>query len=115
VHLMEKLERKRSQGRYRCRRKENIKNETENWAEETYTSFMWLRMRPIINLLKTEVKVTLQLTVSQSLCQGIEPILGLVTRYYSLSEGCFLNVAVLSLWGALSDERSGLSFVLLSL
>jgi hypothetical protein len=55
------------------------------------------------------VKVTLQLTVSQSLCQGIEPILGLVTRYYFLSEGCFLKFAVLSFWGALSDKRSGLT------
>jgi hypothetical protein len=42
------------------------------------------------------VKVTLQLTVSQSVCQGIEPTLRLVTRYYFLSEGC-LKVAVLSL------------------
>jgi hypothetical protein len=48
-------------------------------------------------------------SVSQSVCQGIEPTLGLVTRYYFLSEGCFLKVAVLSLWGALSGERSGLS------
>jgi hypothetical protein len=47
-------------------------------------------------------------SVSQSVCQGIEPILGLVTRYYFLSEGCFLKVAVLSPWGTLSDERSGL-------
>jgi hypothetical protein len=37
---------------------------------------------------KVKVKVALQLAVSQSLCQGIEPILGLVTRYYFLSEGC---------------------------
>jgi hypothetical protein len=56
-------------------------------------------------------KVTLQLTVSRSLCQSIEPILGLVTRYYFLSEGCFLKFAALSFWGALSDERSGLSDV----
>jgi hypothetical protein len=62
-----------------------------------------------------EVEVTLQLTVGQSVCQGIEPTLGLVTRYYFLSEGCCLKVAVLSLRGALSDERSGLSFVILSL
>jgi hypothetical protein len=55
---------------------------------------------------KVKVKVTLQLTVSVS--QGIEPILGLVIRYYFLSEGCFLKFAVLSFWGALSDERSGL-------
>jgi hypothetical protein len=65
----------------------------------------------------SKVKVTSQLTVSQSLCQGIEPILGFVTRYYSyfLSEGCFLKFAVLFFWGALSDERSGLSFVILCL
>jgi hypothetical protein len=54
-------------------------------------------------------------SVSQSVYQGIEPNLLLVTRYYFLSEGCFLKVIVLSLWGALSDERSGLSFVILSL
>jgi hypothetical protein len=41
-------------------------------------------------------KVTLQLMASQSLCQGIESILGLVTRYYFLSESCFLKFAVLS-------------------
>jgi hypothetical protein len=45
---------------------------------------------------KVKAKVTLQLAVSQSLCLGIEPILGLVTRYYFLSEGCFLKFAVLS-------------------
>jgi hypothetical protein len=32
-----------------------------------------------------------------------------------LSKGCFLKFAVLSFWGALSDERSGLSFVFLCL
>jgi hypothetical protein len=55
-----------------------------------------------------EVEVTLQLTNSQSVCQGVEPTLELVTRYYFLSEGCCLKDAVLSLCGALSDERSGL-------
>jgi hypothetical protein len=65
--------------------------------------------------LESKVKVTLQLTVSQSLCQDIEPILGLVTRYYFLYEGCFLKFAVLYFWGALSDERLGLSFVFLCL
>jgi hypothetical protein len=45
-------------------------------------------------------------SVSQSVCQGIEPTLGLVTRYCVLSEGCFLKVAVLSVWDALSDEKS---------
>jgi hypothetical protein len=42
---------------------------------------------------RSEVEVTLQLTVSQSVCQGIEPTLGLVTRYYFLSEiCCFVSV-----------------------
>jgi hypothetical protein len=36
--------------------------------------------------------------------------LGLVTKYYFISKGCFLKVAVLSLWGALSDKRTGLQF-----
>jgi hypothetical protein len=38
-----------------------------------------------------------------------------VTRYYFLSEGCCLKVAVLFLWGALSDERTGLQFAVQSL
>jgi hypothetical protein len=63
----------------------------------------------------TEVEVTLQMTASQSVCKGVEPTLGLVTRYYFLTKGCRPKVAVLSLWDALSDERSGLSFVILSL
>jgi hypothetical protein len=29
-------------------------------------------------------------TDGQSVCRGVEPTLGLVTRYYSLSEGCCL-------------------------
>jgi hypothetical protein len=41
-----------------------------------------------------EVEVTLRLTVSQSVSQsvslGIEPTLGLATRYYFLSESCCL-------------------------
>jgi hypothetical protein len=65
-------------------------------SANVHTQFHWI----------VEVKVTLQLTVSQSICQDIEPTLGLVTRYYFLSEGCFLKVAALSLVGALSDERS---------
>jgi hypothetical protein len=57
----------------------------------------------------------LRMTVNQPVCQGVEPTLGLVTRYYFLYECCCLKVAVFSLWGVLSDERSGLSFVILSL
>jgi hypothetical protein len=56
-------------------------------------------------------QVTLQLTVSQSVCLGVEPNLGLLT-----SDIFFLKLQSCLIWGALSDERSGLSFVsLLSL
>jgi hypothetical protein len=75
----------------------------------------YVEVRAKINIILVEVEVTLQLTISQSACRDVEPTLGLVTRYYCLSEGCFLKVSVLSLWGALSDERSDLSFVLLNL
>jgi hypothetical protein len=48
------------------------------------------------------------MTVGQSVCLGVEPALGLVTRFFPFFPP---KVVVLSLWGALSDERSGLSFV----
>jgi hypothetical protein len=54
-------------------------------------------------------------TDGQSVCLGVEPTLGLVTRYYFLWEGCCLKIAVLFLWGALSDERTGLQFAVQSL
>jgi hypothetical protein len=54
-------------------------------------------------------------SVGQSVCLGVEPSLGLVTRYYFLSEGCCLKVRVLFLWGALSDERTGLQIAVQSL
>jgi hypothetical protein len=53
--------------------------------------------------------------VSQSVCLGVEPTLGLVNRYYFLSDGCCLKVSVLSLWEAISDERMGLQFAVHSL
>jgi hypothetical protein len=58
-------------------------------------------------------QVTLQLTVCQSVSQYVKvssPTQGFDTRYYFLSECCFLKVAVLSLVGGLSDERTGLQF-----
>jgi hypothetical protein len=55
----------------------------------------------------SKVKVTLRLTVGQSVCLGVEPQLELMTRRVS----SYMKVTVLSIWGALSDERSGLSFV----
>jgi hypothetical protein len=42
-------------------------------------------------------------------------LVGLAIRYYFLSEGCCLKLAVLLLWGALSDERTGLQFAMQSL
>jgi hypothetical protein len=56
---------------------------------------------------KFKVKVILRLTVSQSVSFCVEPHLGLMTRYFLLfgSYGLFL-------WGALSDERTGLSFTI---
>jgi hypothetical protein len=47
-------------------------------------------------------------SVSMSWCRAHS---GLVTRHYFPSEGFCQKIASLSLWGALSDERSGLSFV----
>jgi hypothetical protein len=76
---------------------------------------MHLFSQAFLTLALVEVEAKLRLKVSQSVCQGAEPTLGLVTKYYFLSECCCLKVAVLSLWGALSDKRSGLSFVILSL
>jgi hypothetical protein len=55
------------------------------------------------------------MTDGQSVCIGVEPTLGLVTRYYFLLEGCCLKVAVLFLWGALSDERTDQQFAVQSL
>jgi hypothetical protein len=66
-------------------------------------------------ILKVEVEVTLWLMVSQSVCLGVKSTLELVTRYYFLLECCCLKIAVLSLWGALSDERTGLQFAMQSL
>jgi hypothetical protein len=52
------------------------------------------------NMIFCQVKVRLRLTVSQPVSLGVEPHI-----YYSLA------VMVLFLWGALSDEKTGLSSV----
>jgi hypothetical protein len=52
-------------------------------------------------------------TDSQSVSQYVlvwSTLVGLETRYYFLSECCCMKFAVLYLWGALSDERTGLQF-----
>jgi hypothetical protein len=59
-------------------------------------------------------EVTLRLTVSQYVLVS-STLVGLVTRYYFLSECCCLKFLVLYLWDALSDERTGLQFVVYSL
>jgi hypothetical protein len=46
-------------------------------------------------IVRVRVRVTLQLTVSRSVCLGVEPNLGLLTRYIIF----FLKVAVLSYLG----------------
>jgi hypothetical protein len=46
-------------------------------------------------------------TDGQSVCRGVEPTLGLMTRYYFLSECCCLKSAALFQWSALCDERTG--------
>jgi hypothetical protein len=51
---------------------------------------------------KTQVEVTLRPTVSRPVYLGVTPHLGLKTRLLLLS------VAVLSVWGVFSDERTGL-------
>jgi hypothetical protein len=59
----------------------------------------------------SQVKVTLRLTVSQSVSLGAEPHLGLMTRYLLL-----FHSYCLVLWGALSDEgRVCLSYTLMAL
>jgi hypothetical protein len=57
---------------------------------------------------ETEVEVISRLTVSQSVCLGVEPTLGPDIT------SC-RKVAVLSLWRALSDERTGLQFAVCGL
>jgi hypothetical protein len=48
-------------------------------------------------------------TVSQYVLLS-STLVGLVARYYLLSECCCMKLAVLYLWGALFDERTGLQF-----
>jgi hypothetical protein len=56
-----------------------------------------------------EVEVTLRMTVSQYVFVS-STLVGLAPRYYFLSESYCLKFAVLYLWGALFDERTGLQF-----
>jgi hypothetical protein len=51
-------------------------------------------------MFEVEVKVTLQLTVSQYVLVS-STLVGLATTYYFLPECCCLKFSVLYLWGAL--------------
>jgi hypothetical protein len=54
-------------------------------------------------------------TVSLPVCLGIKHPSGLMTRFYCRTEyGIRRIVAGLLIWGALSDERTGLSFTIAS-
>jgi hypothetical protein len=83
-----------------------------NSVESSVSRAQILRSQPPVqnslsSLSQVKVKVTLRLTVSQSVNLGVEPHLRLMTRYLFLSwqlRYCFL-------WGALSDERLGLYFI----
>jgi hypothetical protein len=72
-------------------------------------SFLGLRSRVSHTFnSRVRVRVTLRLTVSQPVSLGVEPLLGLMTRFLVL----YIDYCGLcSSWGALSDERVGLSFV----
>jgi hypothetical protein len=60
------------------------------------------------------VRVTLRLTVSQYVLVS-SSLCGRMTRYCFLFKSLGLEFFVLSLWGVLSEERSGLSFVRVTL
>jgi hypothetical protein len=69
--------------------------------------------------LSVRVRVTLRLTVSQSVSQSVSqyilvssPLCGRLNKYCFPFKSLGLEFVVLSLWGALSDERPGLSLLL---
>jgi hypothetical protein len=68
-------------------------------------------MSKFIKKHRVRVRVTLRLTVSHSVCLGVEPTLWTFDQILLLFKCLGLEFVVLSLWGALSDERPGLSFV----
>jgi hypothetical protein len=71
-----------------------------------YCKFFLLYYTQVLSV-DFKIKVTMRLTASQSVSLGVEPHLGLMTRYSLL----FFSYGLVFLWGALSDERTGLSFV----
>jgi hypothetical protein len=63
-----------------------------------------------MKVVSQSVRVTLRLTVSQYVLVS-SPLRGCLTRYCFLFKSLGLEFVVLSLWGALSDERPCLSYV----
>jgi hypothetical protein len=57
---------------------------------------------------KSKFKVTLRLTVGQSVSLGVEAHVGLMARYLLL----FDNYGLVLLWGAFFDERRGMYMLL---
>jgi hypothetical protein len=86
------------------------------WCPGTETSSIyWAQLRRLhlekeLSLQNVRVRVTLRLTVSQYVLVSNQ-LCGRLTRYCFLFKSLGLGFVVLSLWGALSDERPGLSFV----
>jgi hypothetical protein len=77
-----------------------------SWARSVLNTWDW-GWRTYYLIMTSEVKVTLRLTVGESVSLGVKPKLGLMTRYLLL----FDSYGLVFFWGALSDVRTGLSFV----
>jgi hypothetical protein len=75
-----------------------------------HSMLLWKYLKSQIS---KKVEVTLRLTVSQYVLVS-STLVGLATRYYFLLE-CCLKFVVLFQWGAFSDERTSLQFVVHSL
>jgi hypothetical protein len=78
------------------------------YADDVYvlgSNINTVKNKDICEELTARVKVTLRQTVSQSVCLGVEPNLGLMTRYLLLFDSYGLVFC-----DRLSDKRSGLSF-----
>jgi hypothetical protein len=83
-------------------------NKSSNYSSGHTVVPLELRNSSEVNS-EVEVEVTLRLTASQSVSLGVEPHLGLMTRYLLLF--CQLRSCFFGGRGALSDERTGLPFV----
>jgi hypothetical protein len=89
-------------------------NNVGSSASLLYPYWLVIVSQPLMPTINKVVEATLRLTVSQYVLVS-STLVGLATRYYFLSECCCLKFAVLYLWGALSDERTGLQFAVQSL